>query len=226
MNGEWVIGLGAALVTIVAGIVAVVDYLQKQRGKKAKDRKGVVPSAGVVESGTLVPSPDFIKKTRTEEFIRALKLQPKRVEFALGFDQALELFREMALSAETEFLLISSGKPIPRMYHEAIEEVVSRGNPFRFIVFEFGSNAKDIREYVDLGVEVRYYARGQFSLFIKDGKESFLNVGNPRDTQDRMTVCFIDEVISRCLTDYFEVIWQKAEPIKFDKNQDQLTTYS
>jgi len=196
-----------AIAGVISDFIGLLTYREMRR-KRTTEEPSVVSL-----------SPRFLRETQTDEFIREVSLQSKKVQFVVGFNDTLKLAERMMLSAEKELLLISRGEPIPKRYDRVLELVVRAGIPFKFVVFEIGWNNEYIKHYMDLGLKIKYYPTGEFSLLVKDGEESYLSVRNPRNTEDRITVHFVDEVISKSLAEYFDTIWQKAQPIEFADNE-------
>ena len=197
-----------AIATVVIAITGVVSAYLVNRRKGQTDG-----------SGNIQLSQRFLSEMQTDVFIKEVNLHPKKVQLLVGFENTLKLAERMMLSAEKELLLISRGEPIPERYDKVLDKVVEKGIPFFFIAFEVGWNNEHIKHYMDKGLNVKYYPTGEFSLLVKDREECYLSVRNPRDTNDRITVHFVDEVVSSSLTQYFHTIWRKALPIEFLKTK-------
>ena len=68
-----------------------------------------------------------------------------------------------------------------------------------------------VREILGYGIKVRYYPVQEIRIFIKDKKESNIQVINKNDFLNRTNILIQSEELSKALTHYFNKIWEKAE---------------
>jgi len=159
-------------------------------------------------SNSILSSLKELKVTKKEEV-------HEKIEIKAGFEASYEYFHNIAKGAKKEVLLISRGEKVPYYTILDAKKIINRKIDFKFIIYEFNGNRKYVKRLYDLGINLRYYPTGDFALVVKDRKECFLSVRNPNNVNDRITIYFSDEVISRALAEYFYAIWKKAKPIKF-----------
>lgn len=151
--------------------------------------------------------------------LKELKIPKKeevheKIEIKAGFEAVYEYFHIMTKEARKEVLLISRGEKVPHQTLIDGKRLVDRKIDFKFIVYEFNGNRKYVKRLYDLGINLRYYPTGEFALVVMDRKECLLVVRNPININDRVTIYFKDNVISKALAEYFYAVWKKAKPIK------------
>ncbi|HLG25067.1 MAG TPA: helix-turn-helix domain-containing protein [Candidatus Nanoarchaeia archaeon] len=71
-----------------------------------------------------------------------------------------------------------------------------------------------MKEIADYGFEVRYYPVEEIRIFIKDKKESVIQVLNKNNLFDRTNIVVQSEELSGALTHYFDKVWEKGEVIR------------
>ncbi|MFH0986833.1 MAG: helix-turn-helix domain-containing protein, partial [Candidatus Micrarchaeota archaeon] len=119
------------------------------------------------------------------------------------FDYGAEQFA----NAKKEVFLISKGEKTTTKIYREMEKFKKRGVDFKFIVFKFDEENKDILRQYYSGVELRHYPVGQFTLFVTDGKEADIIVRNPKNLSDELGIVFQNRAIAKQMRDYFLMIW-------------------
>ena len=133
-----------------------------------------------------------------------------------GFKKSFDISHEMFQRTKKKMYIYSTGEKVPSKLYRDIKKAIKEGIDYRFICFKFDEeNKKDVKRFVDIGVNARYYPGGVMSLVVRDSEESMISVRNPKDTKDRITIHFEDPYISKMYNDYFISIWKKAKPVKF-----------
>lgn len=162
------------------------------------------------------------KKEKLEELEKNL---PKRIK-QLGnlrkqeTDEKVSIFtgRKNAFTAN-HYLMESASKSIDIMFtfeiiHTYTKRILldkkSKSLKIRIIATK-KENKELIREILGYGIEIRYYPVQEIRIFIKDGKESNIQILNKNDFLDRTNILIQSEELSKALTHYFDKIWEKAE---------------
>lgn len=162
------------------------------------------------------------KKENLEELEKNL---PKRIK-QLGklrvqeTDEKVSIFRgkKNAFTAN-HYLMESATKSIDIMFtfeiiHTHTKRILldkkSKNLQIRIIATK-KENKELIREILGYGIEIRYYPVQEIRIFIKDGKESNIQILNKNDLLDRTNILIQSEELSKALTHYFDKVWEKAE---------------
>lgn len=74
----------------------------------------------------------------------------------------------------------------------------------------------EIKKMKNFGAEIRYYPIDELRLGIRDGKECYQMVVNPKDIMDRTTISIESLQLTKALEHYFDFIWKKAKPVKYN----------
>jgi len=165
------------------------------------------------------------KKENLEELEKNL---PKRIKQlsslrAKETDEKVSIFRgkKNAFTAN-HYLMDSATKSIDIMFtfeiiHTLTKRILldkkSKGLKIRIIATK-KDNKSLIKEILGYGIEVRYYPVQEIRIFIKDRKESNIQILNKNDFLDRTNILIQSEELSKALTHYFDKVWEKAEILK------------
>ena len=165
------------------------------------------------------------KKEHLEELEKNL---PKKIK-QLGnlrrqeTDEKVSIFRgrKNAFTAN-HYLMESASKSIDIMFtfeiiHTLTKRILldkkSKGIKIRVMATKKENKAL-IKEILSYGIEVRYYPVQEIRIFIKDGKESNIQILNKNDFLDRTNILIQSEELSKALTHYFDKVWEKAEKLQ------------
>lgn len=167
-------------------------------------------------------------KSKKENLEDLEKNLPKRIKQLSSLrtketDEKVSIFRgkKNAFTA-SHYLMDSASKSIDMMFtFEIIQALTkrilldkkSKGLKIRILATKT-ENKPLIREILDYGVKVRYYPVQEIRIFIKDGKESNIQILNKKNLQDRTNILIQSEELSKALTHYFDKVWEKAEILK------------
>ena len=165
------------------------------------------------------------KKENLEELEKDL---PKKIKQLSSLrvketDEKVSIFRGKKNAFTTNhYLMDSAAKSIDIMFtfeiiHSYTKRIlldkISKRLKIRIIATKKENKAL-IKEIQDYGIEVRYYPVQEIRIFIKDGKESNIQILNKNDLMDRTNILIQSEELSKALTHYFDKVWEKAEIIK------------
>lgn len=135
-------------------------------------------------------------------------------------DEKVSIFRgkKNAFTAN-HYLMDSASKSIDIMFtfeiiHTLTKRILldkkSKGLKIRILATKKENKAL-IKEILNYGIEVHYYPVQEIRIFIKDGKESNIQILNKNDFLDRTNILIQSEELSKALTHYFDKVWEKAE---------------
>lgn len=138
-------------------------------------------------------------------------------------DEKVSIFtgRKNAFTAN-HYLMETSSKSLDIMFtfeiiHAYTKRIlldkISKGIKIRIIATK-KDNKELIKEILVYGIGVRYYPVQEIRIFIKDGKESNIQILNKNDFLDRTNILIQSEELSKALTHYFDKVWEKAEMLK------------
>ncbi|HLC61159.1 MAG TPA: helix-turn-helix domain-containing protein [Candidatus Nanoarchaeia archaeon] len=167
-------------------------------------------------------------KLKKENLIELEKNLPKRIKQLSSLrtketDEKVSIFRgkKNAFTAN-HYLMDSASKSIDMMFtFEIIQTLtkrilldkISKGLKIRILATKKENRAL-IREILGYGLEVRFYPVQELRIFIKDGKESNIQILNKKNFLDRTNILIQSEELSKALKHYFDKVWKKAEIIK------------
>ena len=166
-------------------------------------------------------------KSKKENLIELEKTLPKKIKQLSSLrtketDEKVSIFRgkKNAFTAN-HYLMDSATKSIDIIFtfeiiHTLTKRILldkkSKGLKIRILATK-KDNKTLIKEILDYGVEVRYYPVQEIRIFIKDGKESNIQILNKNNLLDRTNILIQSEEFSKALTHYFDKVWEKAEAL-------------
>jgi len=159
-------------------------------------------------------------KKRLVEQIKSTKLQTleenqdERLNLLYGWSQSASLVKKLLSESKKEYLLMSgmSRKTALSIIHP-LKEALRRGVKVQFIIIKTPKdNINLLKDFLDLGVEIKYYPMKNFAVEIKDAKESVLVLRNP-ELKDRIVIHLNNEDLAKAHRDYFLSVWKKAHSI-------------
>jgi sugar-specific transcriptional regulator TrmB len=138
------------------------------------------------------------------------------ISFVEGREKSFNIGALMFGRAQKEVSVISVGERIPYSLLRAAKEVVKRGLRYRFIATKNDAeNHHILKEFRDIGMEIRCRQMQGFSLSLIDRKEALIILRKPEYPQDKESVGIhiTSPDLSAALADYFEATWKKSEKI-------------
>ena len=159
---------------------------------------------------TVIESLKNIKKPLVFEEIK------EKVIVTHGFDNMFKIGNDMFEKAKKEMLIFSSGEEIPHSHKIAWKKATIRSVKTRFITQKYDKeNIHILKEFKELGAAIRYYPSKDYSIAIQDKERACIIVKNPLEPKDRIVTLFDSKDLARSLADWFEIIWNRAKPVKF-----------
>ena len=142
------------------------------------------------------------------------KLPQTNIDMVTGSKQMFAAYIRLAKEVKEEILIISIGEPVSDEIKIANRDAQERGVRIKFIAHQFDETNRDLlKNWIRMGLEVRYISDKGFHLMIFDRKQSILAASNPENTPERISMIISSDGISRALRDYFYATWEKATPI-------------
>jgi sugar-specific transcriptional regulator TrmB len=152
--------------------------------------------------------------------LRNVKQRPKeevheRVQVVLGFEKMFKLYVNYANTAEKEMLVFSVGEKIPNYVKKTIRNLVKKKLDCKFIATKFDDENRGIlKEFQQkIGWEMRHYPGGKFTFSVTDSRYVLINVRNPENREDRISIFFESKDMGKSMREYFYMMWKKAKPI-------------
>lgn len=192
-------------------------------GEKPMLFKALKPEKGL--GGMIERKIEDLKASETD-LIKSLKVfqvpisKPRiheKITTVLGFRKMFSHFVEWAKTAKSEILIYSVGEEIPFSVKTAVRKAVKGGIKIRFIATRHDEENKHIlKEFKTFGWKMRHYPSTQeFTFSVIDKKECMINVRNPEEKEERISIFFEIPGLAKSLAEYYEVLWKKSEIIKF-----------
>lgn len=140
----------------------------------------------------------------------------EKITVLLGFQKMYEQAIRKMEKAEKQILIFSVGEEIPYSMKTAIKKAVKKVSDVRFIATKCDeSNMHVLKEFETFGWKMKHYpSTGEYTFFVVDKKIAMINVRDPEHTNDRISVFFEVPGLANSLSEFFEVMWAKAKPIK------------
>ncbi len=156
---------------------------------------------------------DSLKRIKAESTTKP-KLHEK-ITVIFGFEKMFAHFVEWINSAKGEVLVYSVGEEVPYSIRLAVRKAVSKGVLCKLVASKYdGENKLILKSHVSDGWQVKHYLGAQdFTFGIVDGKQAMLNVRNPQEKEERISIFFETPELAKHLKAYFESLWEKAKAI-------------
>lgn len=142
------------------------------------------------------------------------------VNVVMGYDRMFSHVTQDYSQATDEILILSVGEEIPHKLKRQLKQLRERDVELRFIASKNDEENREIlEEFQDyIGWKMRHYPTTQdYSLSVQDREKVMINVRNPENRDERISVFFEIEGLAEALADYFEQLWSEAGEVRFDE---------
>lgn len=140
----------------------------------------------------------------------------EKVDVISGFDKMFSYVNERFKETRDELLIFSVGEEIPNSLKVTMKRLVDRGVDLKFIASKYDEENIDIlREFKNrLGMQIRHVDTTQeYTFSVRDGQGVMINVRDPEDREDRISVFFSIPSLAQALRDYFYSLWGEGERV-------------
>lgn len=88
----------------------------------------------------------------------------------------------------------------------------------KLVITQYDSEVReDYRSLSEIASISYYDSKPDYAILVKDNETSMINVLNPEKDEDRISILFEVEGLSKALQDYLDDVWHEAVPL------DQVT---
>jgi len=159
---------------------------------------------------TVIESLKNVKKPLMTEEIK------EKVIVTHGYENMFKIVVDMYYKAKKEMLIFSVGEEIPYSVKIAWKKARNKGVKVRFVAQKYDKeNIHILKEFKELGATIRHYPSKDYSIAVQDKERVMIIVKNPLNPRDRIATFFDSKDLANALAEWFEVIWNKAKPVKF-----------
>lgn len=128
--------------------------------------------------------------------------------------QVMDYVVQQAKQARREIVVLSRGERLPLHTMQALAAAMARGVRIRLIVFELDGNREEVKRFIKAGLAVRYLPDYKLTILVVDAREAEIIIRNPRKLTERIGIVFENEALATMMRDWFNIIWEKARPVK------------
>jgi len=172
--------------------------------------RAIAPSESV-ERFLLLSREGFLSTFSANE---RTKKEDLSINFIKDRDSLLEKYVEDVKYAEHEINLIVSGHELPAEVHYENLKAIKRGVKVRAIVQNFGKfNAEEIKNWEEIGVEVRHSASVDIRLVTIDRKMIHLLSYSEQEGLSGLGVKFAYAPFAEMMTQVFEDKWAESQSL-------------
>lgn len=226
-------------VLLSGNIYTVKEIYQKTKIPKNKiyETLEVLISKGIVAEDKGKPKKYFIlndgilnsmidkKQIQLEELKNKLieikksreKISSSVVSIIEGDDEIHRLIEYSNLSVKKEILSCSRLTKMHYGCYRTLKQAINRGVKVKFIVVYTGKNFEVIKQYYDLGVDIRIYNSKKevfprIGLF--DKKFTRITIWDPdiKNSENYKTIWAKSSILYRIVRNHFDTIWNSSEP--------------
>ncbi|UCG95736.1 MAG: TrmB family transcriptional regulator [archaeon] len=132
-----------------------------------------------------------------------------------GYHQLFDMVNHYLKKTEKEFLVYSVGEEIPYMFRIECIRALKKGVTLKVIVSKCDEENRHIlKERIKEGWELKHYpGSGEYTFAVFDTKIAEINIRNPEEKEERISMFFENPELAKALREYFGTIWKKAKPI-------------
>ena len=140
----------------------------------------------------------------------------EKITTVIGFKKMYSMVVAELNNTKKEFVVFSVGEDTPFSLKAASRSAFKRGVSNRLIVTRSDEENKHmLRERADEGYKLRHYpSTGEWTFAVFDKRVAMINVRNPNEKEERISIFFEIPDMAKSLAEYFEVMWAKAKPVK------------
>ena len=155
-----------------------------------------------------------LSKIKTEHKFPIIQ---ENVFTALGYEKMYSFVSSWYKEAKKEVSVFSVGEKIPNSLRWIITRAVKRGVVCRLIVTKYDEeNINILKRHSRTGMKLRFYpSTGRWTFAIFDKKRVVITVRNPEIKEERFSIFFEIPELAKSLSEYYEILWKRARPIKF-----------
>ncbi len=155
------------------------------------------------------------QKIHALEFLATNKpVSNTHVDLLTGKNALYAAYLQLAKAAKEEICIVSIGEPVTDEVKIVNRDALERGVAIKMIAHRYDKrNEELLRNWVKMGIEVKYVPDWGFHLVIIDKTISIISVNNPQETKERTSLIIHNEALSKALKSYFMEVWSKAREV-------------
>jgi sugar-specific transcriptional regulator TrmB len=141
-----------------------------------------------------------------------------KVDVVLGQKNMFSQIFERIEDTRDKITALIVGRVPSKKHKIELRKLVERGVDIKLVITQYDSEVrKDYRSLSEIA-SIRYYdSKPDYAILVKDDETAMINVLNPEKDEDRISIFFEVEGLSKALQDYLDDVWHEAVPL------DQVT---
>ncbi|MBR9707420.1 MAG: TrmB family transcriptional regulator [Candidatus Diapherotrites archaeon] len=133
--------------------------------------------------------------------------------------QKYAVIDELITTAKKQVLILSIGEEVPISTLRTAKKITKQGIDYRLIVWKREGNEKALKQFLDAGIQLKYYPMKNMSMAAIDKKVAMTEIKDPQDPSKVFVMFVYSEDLANAYSEYLELVWKKATPITYGSLQ-------